>query len=204
MPASDTDIANRALRLLKAGRITDIDAQEKNANVLRDIYDEVRAEILRAHTWKFATKFKILGRLSTSPAMRWDHAYALPSDWVRTISLHDNDAGTGNVAFEEAEIEDVGALFCSIETAYLSYVYEVTDPNRLSPGFRTAFAFALAVQAPGIANIGAVALASLNTEARKKLNRAKSTDSLGSPPRKRPAGSWATSRQSWPSSRWPR
>ena len=92
----------------------------------------------------------------------------------------------------------------SIETAYLAYVYLVTDTNRLPPDVQTAFVYALAVQMPGISNIGVTSWERLETQATKKLNRAKSASSLGSPPRRRPAGSWATSRQSWPSSRWPR
>ena len=99
-------------------------------------------------------EFTTLAQASTAPAMRYDFAYVLPSDWVRTISLHDNDAGVGHVSFEEGQQEDVGVLFASISTAFLAYVSLVTDPNLMPPDFQTAFVYALAVQMPGISNIG--------------------------------------------------
>ncbi len=44
MATDNTQIANRALRLVKAGRITALDDGSKNANVVNDIFTEVRAE----------------------------------------------------------------------------------------------------------------------------------------------------------------
>jgi hypothetical protein len=57
---------------------------------------------------------------------------------------------------------------------------------------------------PGISNISAAAWELLEKDAISKVNRAKSSDSLGSPAAQRPVGSWVASRQSWPSTRWPR
>ncbi len=204
MPTSDTDLANRAIRLLKGGRITSLTDGSNNANALIDVYDGELEALLRAHKWNFAKKFVTLARLVTVPAFKYDFAYKLPSDWIRTISVHDNDAGTGVVDFEEAEIEDVGALFCSIEQVFLKYVYLVTDPNRMPPDVQTAFVYALAAAVPGISNIGAAAWKELKTDAKDKMVKAKSSDALGQPPGRRPAGSWVSSRQSWPPNRWPR
>lgn len=202
--ASTTDIVNRAMRLLKAQRIASLTDGSKNANVANDIFAEVRDELLRAHTWKFATKLVTLARLSTAPTFEFDHAYALPSDWIRTISPHDNDAGAGTVNYREAEIADVGALLASIETAFLNYVYRVTDPNRMDPSFRTALSYELAVQMPGIANVSNAEWERLESGAARHLMRAKSADGLGSTPIQRPRGSWANSRHSRPRDRWPR
>lgn len=204
MATSETNIANRAIRLLRGQRITSLTDGSKNGNAANDIYDEVRDDLLRGHTWHFARRLVKLARLSTAPEFGFDFAYALPSDWLRTVTLHDNDAGLGSVNYEEIEVANVGALACSIEDAYLKFIYTLTDPNRMSADFRTAFAYALAVQMPGISNLSAAALEILEKDAIKKMNRAKSSDSLGSPAAQRPAGSWVTSRQSWPSTRWPR
>ncbi len=204
MATSETDIVNRALRLLKAQRITNLTDGSNNANTANDIYEGVREEVLRTHTWHFARKLATLARLSTAPAFGFDFAYALPADWIRSVSLHDNDAGLGNVNYEEAEVDGSGALLCSIENAFLRYVYDVTDPNRMSADCITAFAYALAVQMPGISNISNTGWDRLEREAKSKMTRAKSTDSLGSPALQRPIGSWVASRQFWPSTRWPR
>lgn len=202
--ASTTDIVNRALRLLKAQRIASLTDGSKNATVANDIYTGVRDDLLRAHTWKFATKLTTLGRLAAAPAFEFDYAYSLPADWMRTISLHDNDAGLGAVNYREAEVANTGALLCSIETAYIKYVYNVTDPNRMASDFRTALAYELAVQMPGIANLSGAEWERLEKGAQKHLTRAKSADALGTPAQRRPVGSWASSRNSWPSTRWPR
>ncbi len=204
MTTSETDITNRALRLLKAQRITSLTDGSNNANTADDVYNGVREEVLRAHTWHFGRKLVELARLSTAPVFGFDHAYALPSDWIRSVSLHDNDAGLGNVAFEEAEVAGAGALLCSVENAFLRYVYNLADANRMSADCRTAFVYALAVQMPGISNISIAGWDRLEKEARRKMTRAKSSDSLGSPAQQRPVGSWVTSRNSWPSTRWPR
>ena len=204
MATSDTNIANRALRLLKAQRVTSLTDGSKNANVVNDVFTEIRDDLLRGHTWHFARRLVKLARLSAAPVFGFDFAYALPSDWLRTVTLKDNDAGLGLVNFEEIEVANVGVIACSIEIAYLKYIYTLTDPNRMSADFRTAFVYALAVQMPGISNISAASWERLEKMAVSKLNRAKSSDSLGSPPAQRPAGSWVSSRQSWPSTRWPR
>ena len=144
--------------------------------------------------------------LSTSPAVAYefDHGYALPSDWIRTVRVSDNDAGTGSVRYREAELRNVGVLLASTENLFLEYVYRVTDTARMPPDFRTALAYELAVQAPGIPNISAAAWSDLKDDAKQNYLAAKSADALGSPAPQRPAGSWASGRQSWPSSRWPR
>lgn len=202
--ASDTEIVNRALRLIKAQRIVNLLDGSKNANVANDVYAEVRDDLLRSHTWNFGTKLTTLARLSTAPAFEFDHAYALPSDWLRTIAFHDNDAAAGTVPFREVEIEGVGALIASIEQAFLSYVYRVTDPGRMPPDFRTALVYSLAVAMPGISNLSAADADRLEKRADRMRLKAKSADALGQPADQRPRGSWADSRHSWPRERWPR
>ena len=190
--------------MLKAGRITSRTDGSKNANVANDIFEEVRDELMRSSNWKFARKLAILARSATAPAYQYDYAYPLPNDWIRTVEVHDNDAGTGNVDFVEAEVAGVGSILTSVENVYIEYIYKVTDTNRMDPLFRTALSYALASNMPGISNISANAWDALENKATRRLNKAKSTDALGSPPPLRPTGSWATARQSWPSSRWPR
>ncbi len=62
--ASDTSITNRALRLLKANRITSLTDGSNNANAAKDVFVEVREELLRAHNWNFGRKWAELAKLS--------------------------------------------------------------------------------------------------------------------------------------------
>ena len=201
---SETDIVNRALRRVSGTRITSLTDGSANANIASDVYEQVFHDMLRGHAWKFATKLTKLARLSAVPTYEFDFAYALPADWLRTVAVHDNDAGSSVVIYREAEIADVGTLLASAEDIWLRYVYKVTDINRAPEDFHTALAMALAEEF-------AIPVANSNTiydkaviAASKALRKAKSADSMGTPADPRTAGSWATSRGSWPSTRWPR
>lgn len=202
--ASDTEIANRALRLLKANRITSLTDGSPNANKANDVFVEVREELLSSHNWNFATKRQKLAQLSAVPVFEFDHAYGLPSDWLRTVSVHDNDAGAGTLLYREEEQDDQGVILASADEIWIRYVYRLTDPNRMSAGFRAAFAYALALAIPGVPNLSNANRSELESEATRKLQKAKHSDALGSVPERRPAGSWITSRGGYPGWRaWP-
>lgn len=194
MATSDTDLANRALRLLKANRITSLTDGSKNANVMNDVFTSERESLLRNHAWNFATKLTTLSRSATTPSFEFDYGYVLPSDWLRSVRVQDNDAGTGTIHYREGELDGEGVILASSETLYLTYIYTVTDPNRMSADFHTALVYALAVAAPGIGNISASREAELVTRADRTKMQARSTDAMGSRPERRPKGSWATSR----------
>ena len=192
--ASDTDSANVALRLIGQTPITSITDGSDTANVVDDIFTELLDDLLRSHPWNFATKRVQLARLSVDPAFEFDYAYAHPSDWLRTISVHDNDAGHGSVLYRTEQVDGQNAIVSSSDAIYLRYVYRVTDQSLMSADFRRAFQLALARDL-------AIPLASSNSmqeaysrEAARALARARSTDALGGFPERRPRGSWASSR----------
>lgn len=197
----DTDVVNVALRRIGASRITSLTDGSTNANVANDIYTEVRDELLRSHPWNFATKRVKLAQSATDPAFEFDHAYPLPSDWLRTVSVHDNDAGHGTILFRMELIGSQRAIVASADDVYLRYVSRVTDPNLMTPDFRKAFEFALSRDM-------SIPLASSNSLhdrmallADRALNKARSNDALGASPELRPRGSWASSRGGWRSMR---
>ena len=192
--SSDTDSANVALRLVGQTPVTSITDGSVTGNVVDDIFTELLDDLLRSHPWNFATKRVQLARLSVAPAFEFDYAYAHPSDWLRTISVHDNDAGHGTVLYRTEQVDGQTAIVSSSDAIYLRYVYRVTDQNLMSADFRRAFQFALARDL-------AIPLASSNSmqeaysrEASRALARARSTDALVGFPELRPRGSWASSR----------
>ena len=191
---SETDVVNVALRLIGQTSIVSLSDGSDTANMADDIYEEVRDDLLRSHNWNFATKRVQLAQSSTDPDFEFDHAYVLPSDWLRTISAHDNDAGHGTVLYRMEQVGSQLVLVCSSDALYLRYVAGVTDPNLMSADFRRAFAESLARDL-------AIPVASSNTmqeqyaaAALRTLARARSSDSMGSFPEFRPRGSWASSR----------
>jgi hypothetical protein len=201
---SETDIVNRALRLLKAQRITSLTDGSNNANQANDVFTQVRDDLLRSHNWNFATKRAKLAQNSTDPTFEFENAFTLPADWLRTVTVHDNDAGTGTVLWKEEEVAGVGVISSSADELWIRYVYRVTDINRMAADFQTALAYELAISLPGISNLPASREAELEKRAKGKLRKAKHSDAAGSFPERRPAGSWVTVRGGYPGWRaWP-
>jgi hypothetical protein len=188
--ASVTGIANNALRYLGATRITDIADGTKNATVIADVYAETRDDLLRGHLWNFATERVKLARLATAPAFGFSYAYALPSGWLRTAGVHDNEAGIGTIVYRE----EGNAILTDSEDVYLSYVKRIEDPNLMTADFRRALAAALAeICAIPISDSGTLQ-DRMEKKAKSKLLQARSTDALAGTPGQRPHGSWITRR----------
>ena|SRR3990167_1037347 len=190
----ETDVINAAARLVGATPITSLTDGTTTANVADDIYTELRDHLLRSHPWNFAIKRQKLAQSATDPTFEFDHAYPLPSDWLRTVSVHDNDAGHGTILYRMEQIGGQRAIVTSSDQVYLRYVSRVEDPNLMTPDFRRVLEVSLARDL-------AIPLASSNTlqeqlarQADRVMNQARSTDALGSSPELRPRGSWATSR----------
>lgn len=192
--ASDTEIANNALVFIGGTRITSLSDGTKNANAANLIYSETRADMLRSNDWNFATRRIELARSGTTPAFGFDYGYVLPSDWIRTVSVHDNDGGVGTIEFKEEYLSAQNVILADAERVFVRYVSLITDPNRMPADFRTAFAYELASRlAIPIANSNTVKEL-MEDKAKKRLIRAKSSDAQGSTPERRPVGSWVTSR----------
>ena len=191
------------MRLLKANRITSLTDGSNNANAANDVFTEVRDDLLRSHNWNFATRRQKLAKSSTAPTFEFDNAYPLPADWLRTVSVHGNDAGAGTLLSREEEVDDQGSIVTSSDELWIRYVYRVTDPNRMAADFRTAFAFALALAIPGVSNLSAAREEKLEGRAESRLRKAKHSDAVGSMPERRPPGSWVTSRGGFPGRVWP-
>lgn len=190
----ETDIMNVALRMVGQSTITSRGDGSTTANTLDDIYDEVRDDLLRTHPWDFAIKRVQLARSTTDPAFEFDYAYVLPADWLRTVSVHDNDAGYGTLLYRMEYVGTQRCIVASADAIYLRYVYQVTDPNLMTADFRRTLELSLARDL-------AIPLASSNKlweqftlEVRLALARSRSADAMGSFPELRPRGSWASSR----------
>ena len=191
----ETDVINVALRLIGEGAITSRTDGSDTANTVDDIYDDVLDDLLRGHNWNFATKRAQLAQAATAPTFEFDYAYGLPADWVRTISVHDNDAGYGTL-FHRMEYagNDQLCIVTSASECYLRYVAQLTDPNKWQADFRRAMSLALARDL-------AVPIAGSNTlqdqldkQFRKKYAQAMTADAQGSFPELRPRGKWASAR----------
>ena len=188
--ADEVGICNSALSKIGATRIVSLTEGSKNANFCAEQLAKLRDQLLRRHLWNFAKARALLPRLSEAPVFGFDHQYQLPADWLRSLSLHDNDAGSGAVAYR---IEGRRILSDASEL-YLVYIRQVTDPNQMTADFREALAFLLAKEA-------AIPIAQSNSlkqdmkeELIRALRQVRSTDAIEDFPEALPEGSWAAAR----------
>jgi hypothetical protein len=190
---SETDIANMALRLVGGTRITSLTQGVPNANAVQDLYEETRDHLLE-FPWNFATKRVQLAQSASSPAFGYDNAFTLPSDWLFTISVHDNDGGVGEIDYRHEQIGSQNVISTDCTSVYIVYTYKETDPNLMTAAFRRALSSALARDlAITVANSN-ILEDQLSKRATKDLAHAKSLDAMGSFPEPRPRGNWANSR----------
>lgn len=193
--ASEVDLVNSALYKVGADRIESLTEGSRNADIASLLFVEVRDDMLRAHPWNFATRKIKLARSANSPPYEWDYQFPKPADHVRTMEVHDNDAGLGLVEYRmEHDINDGEVFRTNAEELWLTYVAKITDPAKMPPDFRRALSLKLAVEL-------AVAIAESNTrsaqlepQAESAFRKARSTDSMEDFPEQMPAGTWFTSR----------
>lgn len=188
--ASEVGICNSALNKIGASYITSLAEGSTNANACNEQYAKIRDALLRNHPWNFAAKRVQLAQLSTTPVFGYDYEYQLPSDWLRTVGVYDNDGATNIPKFKM----EGGKILTDSDEIYLRYVYRMTDPNQMSADFREALAAVLAKDlSTKIAQSNTLRELS-DRDVMLAVNRAKSADSIEDWPEKMPESSWTSVR----------
>jgi len=125
--ASAVDIANSALNLLGASTISAFTDDSKNARLVNQRYENVRNRVFRSHAWNCLHKRVQLAQNSTAPVIEYSNAYALPSDCLRVLKVHN---GTTDSIQSAIDYKLEGRNIVTDEgTVYLIYVALDTDPN---------------------------------------------------------------------------
>ncbi len=125
--ASVVDMCNSALNLLGASTISALTDDSKNARLCNQRYDSVRNRVFRSHAWNCLHKRVQLAQNSTAPVIEYSNAYALPSDCLRVLKVHN---GTTDSIASAIDYKLEGRNIVTDEgTIYLIYVALDTDPN---------------------------------------------------------------------------
>ena len=125
--ASVVDICNSALNLLGASTISALTDDSKNARLCNQRYEPVRNRVFRAHAWNCLHKRVQLAQNSTAPVVEYSNAYALPSDCLRVLKVHN---GTTDSIASSLDYKLEGRNIVTDEgTIYLIYIALITDPN---------------------------------------------------------------------------
>ena len=187
--ASIVTVCNNALMLVKTKKtITNLETDNTTeSNACEVIYSELRDTMLEVHQWNFAVKRQKLGKLESTPNFEWDHAYQLPSDFLRLITVHAGSSGGDRVAYKL----EGGQVVTDAADLYLRYVSRVEDPNLMTATFRTALAKLMSSRlAVGLANDKVLAAELYRQYIDEDLPVAKSADSLQDMPEQMPESEW--------------
>ena len=125
--ASVVDMCNSALNLLGASTISALTDDSKNARLCNQRYENVRNRVFRSHAWNCLHKRVQLAQNSTAPVIEYSNAYALPSDCLRVLKVHN---GTTDSIVSAIDYKLEGRNIVTDEgTVYLIYIALNTDPN---------------------------------------------------------------------------
>jgi len=139
--ASVVNICNSALNLLGASTIASLTDDTKNARLCNQRYEPIRNRVFRSHAWNCLHKRVQLAQNSTAPIVEYDHAYALPSDCLRVLKIHN---GTTDSIASALDYKLEGRnIVTDIDTVFLIYIALDTDPNNYDTYLREAISHQL-------------------------------------------------------------
>lgn len=167
MSVTNVSIANRALTLLSASRITALTQASEEARKVNAIFEDTRDALLSEHNWNFAVKERAVSLLSTAPILDdWSFCYQIPSDCIRVIRMSNDESFT---------IKGT-AIYSNSDDARIEYVSRETDPTKFSRGFIKAFASRLAADLAFGITQNATLATNMDATAQRDLKEAKWSD----------------------------
>ena len=172
--ASIVDIANNALNILGASTISSLTEDTKNARICNQRFENVRNRVFRGHPWNCLIKRVQLAQNSTAPVIEYTYAYALPSDFLRCLKIHN---GTTDSVASNLDFKVEGKNIVTDEaTVYLVYIAKDTDPNNYDSYLYEVLGYQLAADiAYGITNNASLAK-NLLVDADEKLRESRFVD----------------------------
>jgi hypothetical protein len=138
MAISKTDILNKALTLIGAAPIINIDDQTTNARNLSRVYETALRSLLSETKWNFATTRALLSVVTDTPA--WNdigetYVYQKPANLIRIFGVSAN-----NVAWRE----EGDLIYSDTQGLGIRYTYYIDDPSKYPAAFVDAFVDRLA------------------------------------------------------------
>lgn len=134
-------IGNLALFKLGEARISAFDDGSKAADILNEIYDSIRDEVLASHPWNFSIKRFELEASAQEPEWKWGTAFPLDEEILRVV---ETDLPDGQPWAVELDQDNVRCLMCDEESVSVAAVVRIEDETRFSPRFVDSLACRLA------------------------------------------------------------
>jgi hypothetical protein len=172
--ASAVDIANSALNLLGASTISAFTDDSKNARLINQRYEPVRNRVFRSHAWNCLHKRVQLAQNSTAPVVEYSHAYALPSDCLRVLKIHN---GTTDSIASAIDYKLEGRNIVTDEgTVFIIYIALDTDPNNYDTYLQESISHQLAADLAYAVTNNATLADKYMTRADERLREARFID----------------------------
>jgi hypothetical protein len=138
MALSDVALASRALIRIGAAPIMSFDDGTAESEIAGALFGPVRDALLSAYGWSFALGQVALVKLDTPPLADFNHAFALPNDFLRALSAGTGGRGRG-VSYRIAR----GALHTDVDSIMLTYIFR-PEEEEFPPYFDAALIARLA------------------------------------------------------------
>ena len=172
--ASAVNICNSALNLLGASTISALTEDTKNARLCNQRYEPVRNRVFRGHNWNCLIKRVQLAANSTDPVVEYAKSYALPSDCLRVLKIHN---GTTDSIASDLDYKIEGKNIVTDQTTvYLVYIALDTDPNNYDTYLREAISHQLAADLAYAITNNATLANNYMTRADERLREARFID----------------------------
>jgi len=172
--ASVVNICNSALNLIGASTISALTEDTKNARLCNQRYEPVRNRVFRGHNWNCLIKRVQLAANSTDPVIEYAKSYALPSDCLRVLKIHN---GTTDSIASDLDYKIEGKNIVTDETTvYLVYIALDTDPNNYDVYLREAISHQLAADLAYAITNNATLANNYMTRADERLREARFID----------------------------
>jgi len=172
--ASVVNICNSSLNLLGASTISALTEDTKNARLCNQRYEPVRNRVFRGHNWNCLIKRVQLAANSTDPVVEYAKSYALPSDCLRVLKIHNGT--TDSIASDlDYKIEQRN-IVTDQTTVYLVYIALDEDPNNYDSYLREAISHQLAADLAYAITNNATLANNYMTRADERLREARFID----------------------------
>lgn len=133
MAITKTQILNKALTLVGASPVTNIDDETENARILSRVYETALRSILSETQWNFATKRSNLSIVTDVPDW-YDtgevYVYQKPADMIRIFGSNSRNATWR----EEGDL-----IYSDVTGLGIRYVYYIDQPSKYPAFFIDAF-----------------------------------------------------------------
>jgi len=193
-----TTMSNIALTRCGAAEITSFeDDESREAIMCRRLFHTARRTALAQHNWNGALRAVQLTENTAITPIFYSYAFTLPVDMLRLVSVHPSDDLRASCQYSLQNANSTEAdniLVTDSNQIYIRYIFDNTDLNTLSDGFREVLVFVLARDLCLAMGKSAQKYDLTNKEYRRALTMAKSIDGMQDYPERLAEGSWVTGR----------